>query len=64
MIAEGVHSLADTINQLLILFGIRQSKKPPDASRPFGYGKELYFWSFIVSIIIFGLGGGVSVYQG
>jgi cation diffusion facilitator family transporter len=64
MIAEGVHSLADTINQLLILFGIRQSKKPPDATRPFGYGKELYFWSFIVSIIIFGLGGGVSVYQG
>lgn len=64
MIAEGVHSLADTINQLLILFGIRQSKKPPDALRPFGYGKELYFWSFIVSIIIFGLGGGVSVYQG
>lgn len=64
MIAEGVHSLADTINQVLILFGIRQSKKPPDAKRPFGYGKELYFWSFIVSIIIFGLGGGVSVYQG
>jgi cation diffusion facilitator family transporter len=64
MIAEGVHSLADTINQVLILFGIRQSKKPPDALRPFGYGKELYFWSFIVSIIIFGLGGGVSVYQG
>lgn len=64
MIAEGVHSLADTINQLLILFGIRQSKKPPDGLRPFGYGKELYFWSFIVSIIIFGLGGGVSVYQG
>ncbi len=64
MVSEGVHSLADTINQVLILFGIRQSKKPPDALRPFGYGKELYFWSFIVSIIIFGLGGGVSVYQG
>ena len=64
MIAEGVHSLADTINQVLILFGIKQSKKPADAIRPFGYGKELYFWSFIVSIIIFGLGGGVSIYEG
>jgi cation diffusion facilitator family transporter len=64
MISEGIHSLVDTINQLLLLFGIRQSKKPADASRPFGYGKELYFWSFIVSILIFGLGGGLSIYQG
>jgi cation diffusion facilitator family transporter len=64
MIAEGVHSLVDTINELLLLFGIRQSSKPPDASRPFGYGRELYFWSFIVSILIFGLGGGISIYQG
>ena len=64
MISEGIHSLVDTINQLLLLFGIRQSKKPADAERPFGYGKELYFWSFIVSILIFGLGGGLSIYQG
>src|SRR4051812_1915483 len=64
MISEGIHSLVDTINQILLLYGIKRSKKPPDALRPFGYGKELYFWSFIVSILIFGLGGGLSIYQG
>src|SRR3982751_1457335 len=64
MISEGVHSLVDTTNELLLLLGIHQSKKPPDRRRPFGYGKELYFWSFIVSILIFGLGGGISIYHG
>ena len=64
MISEGVHSLVDTVNQLLLLYGIRQSKRKADAIRPFGYGRELYFWSFIVSILIFGLGGGISIYQG
>ncbi|MDN5287211.1 MAG: cation diffusion facilitator family transporter [Mucilaginibacter sp.] len=64
MIAEGVHSVVDTANQLLLLLGVHQSKKKPDALHPFGYGKELYFYSFIVSILIFGLGGGVSIYQG
>src|SRR3954469_6092422 len=64
MIAEGIHSVVDTTNELLLLYGLKRSKKPPDKLRPFGYGKELYFWSFIVSILIFGLGGGVSIYQG
>lgn len=64
MISEGIHSLVDTVNQILLLFGLKRSKKPADALRPFGYGKELYFYSFIVSILIFGLGGGLSIYQG
>jgi cation diffusion facilitator family transporter len=64
MISEGIHSLVDTVNQILLLYGLKQSKKPADALRPFGYGKELYFYSFIVSILIFGLGGGISIYQG
>lgn len=64
MMAEGIHSVVDSVNQLLLLYGIRRSRKAPDQSRPFGYGKELYFYSFIVSILIFGLGGGISIYQG
>jgi cation diffusion facilitator family transporter len=64
MVAEGVHSMVDTTNQLLLLYGIRKSKKPPDGTHPFGYGKELYFWSFMVSVLIFGLGGGISITQG
>jgi cation diffusion facilitator family transporter len=64
MISEGIHSVVDTINEILLLYGLKRSQKPPDKLRPFGYGKELYFWSFIVSILIFGLGGGLSIYQG
>lgn len=64
MISEGIHSLVDTANEIFLLLGISQSKKKADENRPFGYGKELYFWAFIVSILIFGLGGGVSFYEG
>ena len=64
MISEGIHSLVDTVNEVFLLLGISKSKKPADENRPFGYGKELYFWAFIVSILIFGLGGGVSFYEG
>lgn len=64
MISEGIHSLVDTLNEVLLLIGIERSHKPADANRPFGYGKELYFWAFIVSILIFGIGGGVSFYEG
>jgi cation diffusion facilitator family transporter len=64
MVSEGIHSLVDTSNEILLLLGISKSKKKADADRPFGYGKELYFWSFIVSILIFGVGAGVSFYEG
>lgn len=64
MASEGIHSVVDTANEGLLLLGIWQAKKRPDANHPYGYGKEIYFWSLIVAIVIFGLGGGMSVYQG
>src|SRR5437763_10636244 len=64
MLSEGVHSVVDTSNQLLLLYGISRARKPPDEDHPLGYGRELYFWSFIVALLIFSLGAGVSFYQG
>lgn len=64
MLSEGIHSVADTGNQLLLLHGVRRSRVPPDELHPFGHGKELYFWSLIVAIVLFGVGGGMSLYEG
>jgi cation diffusion facilitator family transporter len=64
MLSEGIHSVVDTGNQVLLLYGIRQSQKPPDERFPFGHGKEIYFWSFVVAILIFAVGAGVSIYEG
>ena len=64
MLTEGVHSVVDCTNQLLLMWGRRASKKPPDKLHPFGYGRELYFWSFVVAVLVFALGAGVSIYEG
>jgi cation diffusion facilitator family transporter len=64
MVSEGIHSLVDTGNQMLLLLGIYNSQKPADATHPFGYGKELFFWSLIVAIVLFGIGGGMAIYEG
>lgn len=64
MFSECVHSVVDTANEGLLLFGLHRAKQPPDAHHPFGYGKELYFWSLIVAIVLFGIGGGISFFEG
>lgn len=64
MLSEAVHSLVDTGNQVLMLYGMHRAKKPPDDQHPLGYGRELYFWSFIVALLIFSLGAGISFYEG
>ncbi len=64
MLSEGVHSLVDTTNEGLLLYGMRQAKQPPDNTHPFGHGRELYFWSLIVALSVLALGAGVSAYEG
>lgn len=64
MLSEGVHSLVDTVNEVLLLYGLHRAGKPPDRSHPFGYGRELYFWSFIVALLVLAAGAGVSFYEG
>jgi cation diffusion facilitator family transporter len=64
MLSEAIHSVIDTSNQLILLFGLHRSRRPPDEMHPFGHGKELYFWGLIVAILLFGVGGGMALLEG
>ncbi|MDP2621163.1 MAG: cation diffusion facilitator family transporter [Hyphomicrobiales bacterium] len=64
MLSEAIHSVVDTGNQGLLLYGLRRARQPADAQHPFGHARELYFWAFFVAILIFGLGAGISIYEG
>ncbi len=64
MLSEGVHSVVDSVNEVLLLYGLERSQAEPDEDHPLGYSQEIYFWSLIVAVLIFGLGGGISIYEG
>ena len=64
MLAEAYHSVSDTFNQVLLIIGLKKSRRKPDAVHPFGYGKEQFFWSFVVAIILFGVAGTLSIREG
>ena len=64
MLAEAIHSYADSVNQVLLYLGLRQGRRPPDQKHPLGYGKLSYFWSFIVAMLLFSVGGLFSIYEG
>lgn len=64
MLSEAIHSVVDTGNQLVLLYGLHRAAKPPDTAHPLGYGRELYFWSFIIALLLFTLGAGVALYEG